>query len=240
MFNAPFIKLQSIFLVGFRASGKSTIGIVLAKALTNFFVYPFEKQVEIYNSSDILRYCQDKLLENNDASLSSKNETALICNKNNDFTYKKWAWIDTDNSIIEHLGQDIDCIVAKNGWDYFRLHESSILQNCKESYTVFSTGGGVVLNSENCNFMKKQGYVAYLKASPETLIKRLHANPQKSQRPALTDESFELEVENILKFRAPLYEGVADIIVDAELAINDIVNNILKQYMGNYLACFKK
>lgn len=248
MIYAPLLKMQTIFLVGFRASGKSTIGLVLAKALTDFYSRSFKEQVYIYNSTDILDSCSGKLLNfNQDKGLASDSNTDFVCNKNidlngvesNDILNKKWAWVDTDISIVEYLGKDIDNIVANNGWDYFRKHESVILQNCKVPYTVFSTGGGVILSPENCKFMKQQGYVIYLKATSNTLIKRLQANPQKNQRPALTHESFELEVENTLIFRSPLYEDVADIIVDAELAVNCIVNNILKQYLANYFACFK-
>jgi len=229
MFHAPFLKKHSIFLVGFRASGKSTIGKALANALTDFFSCSGKNK----NYTDILSSYTDK-------ALNSKQYADSIHNEYKNFLHEKWAWIDTDVNIVDFLGQDIDNIVATKGWDYFRQQESVVLQSCTAAYTVFSTGGGMVLLPENREFMSSQGYVVYLKAKSSVILKRLQDNPLESQRPALTGESLEAEVENTLRGREPLYAQVADLVVDAEDEVNVIVNNILKEYLGNCLEYFKE
>ncbi|NLZ84024.1 MAG: shikimate kinase, partial [Clostridiales bacterium] len=66
----------------------------------------------------------------------------------------------------------------------------------------------------------------YLKASKETLLKRLSKD---STRPLLRGEDISKRVDQLLKERAHIYEGLAQktIITDGK-SINEIVDNITK------------
>ena len=123
-------------------------------------------------------------------------------------------WLDTDAVIVEKYGE-ITEIFAKYGEDYFREKETETVKElcCLDGY-VFSTGGGLVLKDENVRLLKESGKILFLRASKETLISRLSRD---TKRPLLRgEESLEEKIERLLKERTPVYERVADVILDVD------------------------
>ncbi|HGP3602280.1 TPA: shikimate kinase, partial [Yersinia enterocolitica] len=93
---------QTIFMVGARGAGKTTIGKALAQALG-------------------------------------------------------YRFIDTDLFMQQTLQSSVAEIVAREGWDGFRLRESMALQTVTAPKTVVATGGGAVLSHDNRTFMRQHG-----------------------------------------------------------------------------------
>jgi shikimate kinase len=63
--------------------------------------------------------------------------------------------------------------------------------------------------------MRKFGHLVWLTACPLELARRLEADePGRSARPALTSAGAIAEIEQILRERAPLYEALADAIIE--------------------------
>lgn len=85
----------------------------------------------------------------------------------------------------------------------------------------------MILADQNRAYMKSLGVIIYLQASLETLVERLSQDPNEAQRPSLTGKTLVSEMNDVLAKREPLYLQCADIIVDAGLPINEIIEVIL-------------
>lgn len=137
--------------------------------------------------------------------------------------------VDTDALILAKTGKSIADIVASEGWPAFREHEKEALRNAHAlaalpggRFGVVATGGGIVLDASNRVFMRENGCVAYLAASPETLIDRLANARDVANRPALSELSFEEETRAVLKAREPLYREAAHHCIDAALPADTV------------------
>jgi shikimate kinase len=144
---------MNIFLIGYRCTGKSTVGRKLAEKLN-------------------------------------------------------WQFVDADVELVSDQGASIDRIVFQSGWEGFRRIEKSVLARlCTSENQVIATGGGVVLDSENVQCMKKNGPVIWLRATPETIYRRMIRDQNTvASRPALTDKKLWDEILETLSLREPLYE----------------------------------
>ncbi|MBG2875799.1 shikimate kinase AroL [Proteus alimentorum] len=142
-----------------------------------------------------------------------------------------YRFIDTDDWITKKYQQTIASMVQEKGWDFFRQTESEALVQVSHPNQVISTGGGMILAEQNRTYMKSSGVIIYLQASLETLVERLSRDPNEAQRPSLTGKTLVSEMNDVLAKREPLYLQCADIIVDAGLPINDIIEAILAKLM---------
>ena len=142
-----------------------------------------------------------------------------------------YRFIDTDDWITKKYQQTIASMVQEKGWDFFRQTESEALVQVSHPNQVISTGGGMILAEQNRTYMKSSGVIIYLQASLETLVERLSQDPNEAQRPSLTGKTLVSEMNDVLAKREPLYLQCADIIVDAGLPINDIIEAILAKLM---------
>lgn len=120
---------------------------------------------------------------------------------------------DTDAEIVRRYG-NINDIFAEHGEAYFRDIEAKITAEIAQNYSgaVISLGGGCVLRQENVNNLKASGKIFYLRATAETIIKRLQGD---TTRPLLKG-GLEEKVKSILSARAHIYESVADFIIDTD------------------------
>ncbi|GMW00856.1 MAG: hypothetical protein AMXMBFR84_19930 [Candidatus Hydrogenedentota bacterium] len=134
----------------------------------------------------------------------------------------------TDAEIVKKAGVPVSEYVAENGWDAFRdLETSVVLDLANGDDLVVDTGGGVVLRPENVAALKRKGYVIWLRTSIETLKSRL---ADATDRPSLTGtKSFVEEMEEILAVRAPIYESVADCIIDTDRRSVDEIAALIEE-----------
>jgi len=163
----PFL----IFLIGARASGKSTLGRLLAEK--------------------------------------------LAC-----------AFIDTDLHIHTASGLEVDEIVTRSGWPAFRAMESAALRECARPRTVVATGGGMVLDPRNCEFMRATGTVFFLDAPAQLLSSRLAEDPRTTQRPSLTGLPPAKEITRVLAERDPIYRATAHHIINAAESLPELVRKL--------------
>lgn len=137
------------------------------------------------------------------------------------------TFYDSDCEIEKRTGADIPWIFEIEGEHGFRKRETEILTEfLKLDNIVLSTGGGVVLSEVNRNlFHNKNGYVIYLKSSPEKLHRRTQAD---KRRPLLQTEDRLQTIKDILAIREPLYMDTADSVIDTDkLSVNQIVSEAL-------------
>ena len=124
-------------------------------------------------------------------------------------------WYDTDGCIVDKHGKISD-IFEYYGEAHFRKLETDIVRELsKKDGLVISSGGGLVLKKENNELLQKNGKIVFLRASIETLAKRLKVD---GERPLLqtSTENIRDRLANLLKERSPIYEHVADYIVDVD------------------------
>ncbi len=133
-------------------------------------------------------------------------------------------FFDTD-SIVEHLaGRTIEALWSEEGEESFRRLESMCVTRLADEAGVVSTGGGVVLRSENVDTMKSSGPVVWLRASAETLIRRLGNG---RNRPLLAGGDLDRRVRELVEQRSGSYTNAATLILDTdELTIEQVVDAV--------------
>ncbi len=124
-------------------------------------------------------------------------------------------WYDTDGMIVDRHGKISD-IFEYYGEEYFRKIETEIVKELSgQDNLVISTGGGLVLKSENDKILQENGKIVFLRASLNTLAERLKVD---GTRPLLqtSTETIRDRLARLLAERSPVYESVADYIVDVD------------------------
>lgn len=118
--------------------------------------------------------------------------------------------MDSDEEISQQTGKTIMEIFDGEGEAGFRLLEAKFLRNLPVENSIITTGGGVVLREENRQWMRENGIVVLLDASPEEILKRLEGD---KTRPLLIGDK-ETKVTKILDERLPLYVDTANLIIE--------------------------
>lgn len=129
------------------------------------------------------------------------------------------AFVDTDDRIVAQSGQSIADMVARHGWDHFRSREHDLIKKLSQQQDqVVATGGGIVLFTDNVAIMRAGGRVVWLRCRPDTIHRRMTADPRSGDmRPKLTPaDTLHEEIETTLKAREPLYRKAMDIAVDTD------------------------
>lgn len=143
-----------------------------------------------------------------------------------------WSWVDADVELEERTGRSIREIFATDGEPEFRrLERETLVDLLKRDRLVLAAGGGAVLNAETRADFQAAGPVVWLRASVETIAKRiLRHSPASHRRPDLTARGGVEEIEELLAVRTPLYAGCATITVDTcDRPLYETVTSILRQ-----------
>lgn len=133
-----------------------------------------------------------------------------------------FLFVDTDEEIVRAHGE-IAQIFSLKGEEYFRGLESELVKTlAKKDGLVISTGGGLPLLEENRRLLKMNGFIVYLRASAETIEKRLRTD---CTRPLLQSEGLSLyeTIEGLLAVRKGIYEAFADITVDTDGKVREVL-----------------
>ena len=121
-------------------------------------------------------------------------------------------FIDSDDEIEARTGVDIPFIFEKEGEAGFRDRESRVLEDiASRSGIVLATGGGSVMRPENRSTLAASGMVVYLQTSVDQQLSRTSRG---RHRPLLDTDDPRAVLEALLQKRHPLYEELADIVVD--------------------------
>ena len=137
---------------------------------------------------------------------------------------------DSDQEIERRTGADIAWVFDLEGEEGFRKREENVINDLTEMQgIVLATGGGSVISSQVRNRLSARGIVVYL----ETTIDKQVARTQRDRRRPLlqTSEDPRSVLEKLAVERNPLYEEVADVIVQtddqsAKVVANKIVERL--------------
>ena len=136
-------------------------------------------------------------------------------------------FFDTDEEIEMSAGASISWIFDVEGEAKFREREYQVLNKIiHENKYVISTGGGIILKAENTELLKK-GTVIYLETSIQSQLERTMND---KNRPLLQNTlDKESTLRDLAKKRNPIYENLADIIINETEDSNQTVNFILEK-----------
>ena len=141
------------------------------------------------------------------------------------------SFTDMDQFLCERAGMSVADMVAAEGWEGFRARERAALREAvaeARGDAVIATGGGVVLEDGNRDFLRENGLVVWLSLPPEAAAERLAKSPLVAQRPSLTGKSLLEEVREVMEARAPLYAACAHHTVDGTEAPAAVCAAILR------------
>tara|TARA_R110002096_G_scaffold24760_20_gene78022 strand:+ start:4034 stop:4567 length:534 start_codon:yes stop_codon:yes gene_type:complete len=132
-----------------------------------------------------------------------------------------FEFVDTDSLVVEMAGKPITQIFEEQGEPAFRDLETKALEQAADGqHRVISTGGGIILRSENRALLHGHGFCVWLRAKPETVYERTCAN---NERPLLQGESPRDTIERLLAERDSLYRQTAHFNVRTDdLVVEDI------------------
>jgi len=117
------------------------------------------------------------------------------------------GFFDIDAEIEHEQNMTIAKIFEFFGEEYFRALEHEMCKKIPQmSGMIISTGGGIVLNTENIALLRQSCAIIYLSATAETLRSRIEASS--SLRPLLIEDSS--SVGQILEARWDKYEAATD------------------------------
>lgn len=130
--------------------------------------------------------------------------------------------IDTDQQVEKRRGKVIRDIFAEEGEVAFREYEREVLQSLSTPNTIVTTGGGIVENESNRQWMKDNGIIIYLYCDPSVIVERLRDD---ITRPLFQRENTRAFIEKFKK-REPFYEEATIKINTTNKKIEDIVREI--------------
>jgi shikimate kinase len=128
-----------------------------------------------------------------------------------------WDLVDTDREVEMRAGRTIEQIWRDDGEELFRELESQALESALagEGTAVVAAGGGAVLREANRSLLLSHSPVVWLRATPKTLAARVGKG---ERRPLLHGDSATLLalLVGLSAERGPLYDTVADLVVDVD------------------------
>ena len=142
-------------------------------------------------------------------------------------------FVDSDLFIESQTGAEIAWIFAKEGEAGFRERESRAIDVLTQRQgIVLATGGGVVMQACNREWLKNRGIVIYLRASVETQLRR---TAKDKSRPLLQQPNPKQVLSELFQIRDPLYQQIADItIVTGHNYPRQMLHHIVAELQKSY------
>ena len=137
-------------------------------------------------------------------------------------------YVDLDNDIESIHQMTIVDIFDQLGEKKFREIESVyFLEKSKQTNQVFSTGGGIILNTENRDILKNNGRTFFLEADCEVLLNRIKNT---SSRPLLDNKNPIETILSIWEKRKKYYYDSSDYIINTNTSsIHDVIDEIVQK-----------
>ena len=138
-----------------------------------------------------------------------------------------YSFFDSDREIEAREGRTVQKIFESEGERFFRkLEKETIARLAKNPKTVLSVGGGAILDPETFELLRRGGKIVLLTATVDEIAKRLG---NENERPLLAGGNRKKKIQKLLKDRALVYDQVKVRIDTTGLAIDEVVQEILKK-----------
>ena len=146
-------------------------------------------------------------------------------------------FVDLEKLIVKKMNLSVREIFEKFGEPFFRALETMALKELinDSERRVISLGSGLPLQEQNQKYLKDLGIVIYLKASVETLAKRLEGSSSFH-----AGENLPEKIKKLLAVRDPVYEKMSDIqVVTGVKPFEGLICEI-KEKLENYQKTVEK
>jgi shikimate kinase len=137
-------------------------------------------------------------------------------------------FFDSDHEIESKTGADIAWIFDLEGEEGFRKRELDTINELSDKQgIVLATGGGSIITPAVRNRLSARGIVVYLQT---TIDKQVARTQRDKRRPLLQNDDPETVLRNLAEERNPLYEEVADYVVDTDdQSARSVANQIIQK-----------
>ena len=137
-----------------------------------------------------------------------------------------WPFIDTDVLVEEVLAMSVPQIFTQHGETVFRQVERDVVAHVAErTRCVIATGGGVVLDPQNVDALKRHGLLIHLSLSPQTIFHRIG---HQSNRPLLWTDRPQQTLESLFQERERVYRACSDLTIDRNgLGVDETIERVL-------------
>lgn len=143
-----------------------------------------------------------------------------------------YNFYDVDHLIEEKAGANIAWIYDIEGPEGFQKREEKIIDEyTQKSRLVLATGGGAVLSPLCRANLTSRGFVVYLSAPIDSLLRRTEFD---RKRPQLQTEEKNSVMQDMLQKSIPLYQDIADLTVRTDqMPVAKIIKTIIDALDGS-------
>jgi shikimate kinase len=134
-------------------------------------------------------------------------------------------FIDLDMHIEKSSGLTISEIFKQGEESFRRLETQAISELVKSSYTIISTGGGVIKKNINIEMLKKLGLIIFI----DRPIENIAADIKLKSRPLLKDG-----IQNLYRIyneRYEQYKKSSDITINNDSSMENVLEQIIRTYI---------
>ena len=137
-------------------------------------------------------------------------------------------FVDLDDEIERRAGRTIAQIFESDGEAAFRSLEREAVEALARGDTVVALGGGAIAEPGAPERLAKLGTVVYLRASPDSLMRRLGSAAERPLLSGLDEAGQRRRLEEILKARQTAYETAQVVVETNGRNVEEIARGIVE------------
>lgn len=132
------------------------------------------------------------------------------------------SFVDTDFLIEEKFKLSLEQLKKKKGYEFVRQAEEEVILRLDENIKVISTGGSAVYSEKSMLHLSSFSKIMYIKTPLDEIKQRIGDGQERGL--AAPDG---LSIDDIYKERVPLYNKWADITLNGNKSIEDLISKII-------------
>lgn len=132
------------------------------------------------------------------------------------------SFIDTDFLIEEKFKLSLEQLKKKKGYEFVRQAEEEVILRLDENIKVISTGGSAVYSEKSMLHLSSFSKIMYINTPLDEIKQRIGDGQERGL--AAPDG---LSIDDIYKERVPLYNKWADITLNGNKSIEDLISKII-------------
>ena len=132
------------------------------------------------------------------------------------------SFVDTDFLIEEKFKLSLEQLKKKKGYEFVRQAEEEVILRLDENIKVISTGGSAVYSEKSMLHLSSFSKIMYINTPLDEIKQRIGDGQERGL--AAPDG---LSIDDIYKERVPLYNKWADITLNGNKSIEDLISKII-------------
>ena len=132
------------------------------------------------------------------------------------------SFVDTDLLIEEKFKLSLEELKKEKGYELVRQAEEEVILGLDENIKVISTGGSAVYSEKSMLYLSSFSKIMYINTPLDEIKQRIGHGQERGL--AAPDD---LSIDDIYKERVPLYNKWADITLNGNKSIEDLISKII-------------